>query len=201
MPWTWLGVQGMGSGSAFPLTGGLPSLSSAPLDTGLFRDVWGTMPPSDGLSLCISGVCPETSPCGLLCCQQAAPGSPDSRAVGFCACVGSPTPPGRCSPRPSELHRVAFRAFGPRRPPAVALLRGSLPRLPIPLSTLRRRRYRRLRMPRGQGGWLDLPCGELSSLTHCRFSSALSRTPGLSRCRKRARGTSGRWRQSAPGPL
>lgn len=132
MPWTWRCVQGMGSCRAFPLTGGLPSLSSAPLDTGLFGDCCGTRPPSDCLGLCIAGVWPWTSPGGLLGCQQADPGSPDSRAVCFCACVGSPTPPGRCRPRPRGLHRVACRAFGPRRHPEVALLRGAIPRLHIP---------------------------------------------------------------------
>jgi hypothetical protein len=164
---------------------------------GWFRDFCGTMPPSDGLSLCLAGGCPWTAPGGLRCWQQADAGSPDSRAVCVWACVGSPTPPGRCSPRLSVRHHVAFRVFGPRRHPEVARLRGAIPRLHIPLSTRRRRRYRRRRMTRSQGGGRDLPWGELSSLTHCRFSSALSRTPGVSCCRKPKRGTSGGCRQSA----
>src|SRR5262245_57789727 len=43
--------------------------------------------------------------------------------------------------------------------------RGSILCLCIPLSTLRRRRYRRLRMTRGQCGWLDLHCLGLTPFT------------------------------------
>jgi hypothetical protein len=43
--------------------------------------------------------------------------------------------------------------------------RGSILCLHLPLSTLRRRRYRRLRMTRGQCGWLDLHCQGLAPFT------------------------------------
>src|SRR3990172_1861816 len=45
-------------------------------------------------------------------------------------------------------------------------------RLHVPLSTLRRRPYDRLRMTRGQGNWLGLPCTTLSFATPRRFSTA-----------------------------
>src|SRR5262245_44978860 len=43
--------------------------------------------------------------------------------------------------------------------------RGSILCLRVPLSTLRRHRYRCLRMTRGQCGWLDLHCRGLSPFT------------------------------------
>src|SRR3990172_1535212 len=45
-------------------------------------------------------------------------------------------------------------------------------RLHVPLSTLRRRPYDCLRMTRGQGDWLGLPCTTLSFATPRRFSTA-----------------------------
>src|SRR3990172_7937814 len=48
-------------------------------------------------------------------------------------------------------------------------------RLHVPLSTLRRRPYDCLRMTRGQGDWLGLPCTTLSFATPRRFSTAHSR--------------------------
>jgi len=167
LPSSWLCVQGRGCWDAFPLTGGLPSLPSPPGD--VFGDFVGTMPPSDCLCPCLLGFRPETSR-GRLLWEPADTGSPDSRAACVCACLGSPTPPGLDTPRPSGVPRVAFRALGPRRHPEVSLIfRGSLPSLHLPLSTLRRRRYRRPRMTRSRGGWLDLPRRGLSPLTPCRF--------------------------------
>src|SRR5262245_53101675 len=50
------------------------------------------------------------------------------------------------------------------------------------------------------GGWLTLT---RQGLSPCKRRQAFlgARTPGLSCCGKRERGTSGRWKQSAPGPL
>src|SRR5262245_22556640 len=77
----------------------------------------------------------------------------------------SPTPPGASTPCHSGVSTVAFRVFGARRHPGVARFRGSILCLHVPLSTLRRRRYRRLRMTRGQCGWLDLHCQGLAPFT------------------------------------
>jgi hypothetical protein len=85
-------------------------------------------------------------------------GPPGSRTQCFRACQGSLTPPGRSLPRHTGMVRVAFRVFGARRHLDMARFRGSIPCLHVPLSTLRRRRYRGLRMTRGQRGWLALRC-------------------------------------------
>jgi hypothetical protein len=77
----------------------------------------------------------------------------------------SPTPPGPFPPHPNGVYGVAFRVFGARRHPGVARFRGSILCLYLPLSTLRRRRYRRLRMTRGQCGWLDLHWQGLAPFT------------------------------------
>ena len=85
-------------------------------------------------------------------------GPPGSRTQCFRACQGSSTPPGRPIPRHTGMVRVAFRVFGARRHLEMARFRGSIPCLHVPLSTLRRLRYRGLRMTRGQRGWLTLRC-------------------------------------------
>src|SRR5262245_56357357 len=54
--------------------------------------------------------------------------------------------------------------------------RGSIPCLDVPLSTSRLRPYRRLRMTRGQRGWLDLRCRTLSFPTPNRFKLVCSLT-------------------------
>jgi hypothetical protein len=77
----------------------------------------------------------------------------------------SPTPPGPSTPRPHGVYGGACRVFGARRHPGVARWRGSILCLSLPLSTLRRRRYRRLRLTRGQRGWLDLHCQGLAPFT------------------------------------
>jgi hypothetical protein len=77
----------------------------------------------------------------------------------------SPTPPGPSPPHHNGVYGVAFRVFGARRHPGLARFRGSILCLYLPLSTLRRRRYRRLRMTRGQCGWLDLHCQGLAPFT------------------------------------
>ena len=51
----------------------------------------------------------------------------------------------------------------------------------------------------GTGGWLNLTWQGLAPCKK-RQASLGALTLGLSRCRKRERGTSGRWRQSTPGP-
>src|SRR4029434_11228751 len=95
---------------------------------------------------------------------------PEAGAPGFCtpcfqACQRSSTPPGPSPSRQNESDGVAFRVFGARRHPGGARFRGSILCLHLPLSTLRRHRYRRLRMTRGQCGWLDLHCQGLAPFT------------------------------------
>ena len=92
-------------------------------------------------------------------------GPPGFRTQCFRACQRSPTPPGPSPPRQNEVDGVAFRVFGARRHPGIARFRGSILCLPVPLSTLRRHRYQRLRMTRGQCGWLDLHCQGLAPFT------------------------------------
>ena len=96
--------------------------------------------------------------------------------------------PGQMQGLPGSAHRVSVHARGlrPRQvcpPLAIAVcavwpsacservgtqigrFRGSILCLHLPLSTLRQRRYRRLRMTRGQCDWLDLHCQGLTPFT------------------------------------
>jgi hypothetical protein len=91
-------------------------------------------------------------------------GPPESRTQCCRACQGSATPPGAGTPCQSGVPAVAFRVFGARRPPGLARLRGSLPCLHVPLSTLHGPRYRGSRRTRGQRGWLNLRCRRLALL-------------------------------------
>jgi hypothetical protein len=54
--------------------------------------------------------------------------------------------------------------------------RGSIPRLRLPLSTLRRTPYGLRRMTRGQNDWLGLFCATLSFATSCSFPGASMRS-------------------------
>ena len=66
------------------------------------------------------------------------------------------------------LGAVALAPVGGRHPDLLRF-RGSIPCLYVPLSTSRLRPYGRLRMTRGQCGWLFLHCRTLSFPTHNRF--------------------------------
>jgi hypothetical protein len=63
-----------------------------------------------------------------------------------------------CAASPSGCEEHVGTPNSPR-------FRGSILCLHLPLSTLRRRRYRRLRMTRGQCGWLNLHCQGLTPFT------------------------------------
>jgi hypothetical protein len=131
----------------------------------LFEGFLGTMKRSDSLHLCIT-VVPRgftVRTCRSLDRPEAGP--PGFRTPCFDACQRSPTPPGPSPPCQNGVDSVAFRVFGARRHPGVARFRGSILCLRVPLSTLRRRRYRRLRMTRGQCGWLNLHCQGLAPFT------------------------------------
>ena len=79
--------------------------------------------------------------------------------------------------RDSAPTGVAFPPNEQRRHPDFQAFRGSIPRLHVPLSTLRVQPYDWPRMTRGQDGSLHLSCTALSSATPCRFRPALSPTP------------------------
>jgi hypothetical protein len=66
---------------------------------------------------------------------------------------------------------LAFRLVVRRRHPEL-VLRGSIARLRVPLSTLRRRPHERQRMTRSHRGSLLLRCRALSSPSPCRFIPA-----------------------------
>jgi hypothetical protein len=152
--------------TTFPLARSLPSTSSAgPLGRPLFEGFLGTMKRSDSLHPCITGVSLRFPVRTWSVSARPDAGPPGFRAQCFHACQRSSTPPGPSTPRPNGVSGVAFRVFGARRHPEIARFRGSILCLHLPLSTLRRRRYRRLRMTRGQCGWLDLHCQGLAPFT------------------------------------
>jgi hypothetical protein len=120
---------------------------------------------SDSLHPCIT-VVPHG--CTVRTCRSLGrpeAGPPGCRTPCVDACQRSPTPPGPSPPCQNGVDRVAFRVCGARRHPGGARWRGSLLCLRVPLSTLRRRRDRRLRMTRGQCGWLNLHCQGLAPCT------------------------------------
>ena len=128
----------------------------------------------------IIGVRPSTSRCGLrFSLPQADAGSPGSRTRCFHTCSGSLTARDPSTPCESGAPGVAFRPYPRRRHPGVPAacaaghgFRGSIPGLYVPLSTLRRRPYERLRMTRGRCGSLLLQRMTLAFTTPCRFLPA-----------------------------
>jgi len=143
----------------------------------LFGDFVGTSELSDFPRPFIIGVCLSASRYGLQDSPlQTNVGSPGSRAEWFHACLGSPTARGPGAPCDSGALGVAFRLFRERRHPeglaayaARSCFRGSIPSLHVPLSTLRRRPFGRLRMTRGRRGSLYLQRVRLSLIPPCRF--------------------------------
>src|SRR5271163_1868980 len=142
----------------------------------LFGDFSGTAELSDFLCPFIVGVCPWTSRHGLrLHLPPAGTGPPGSRARCFRTCPGSVTARDPSASCDSDASGVAFRTLRRRRHPEVALFRGSIPCLHVPLSTLRHPPHGVHRMTRGQCGSLALHRMALSSTTPCRFIPALRR--------------------------
>jgi hypothetical protein len=152
--------------ATFPLARALPSPCSAgPLGRPLFAGFLGTLQRSDSLHP-YTTVVPRG--CTVRTCRSLGrpeAGPPGVRTPCCYACQRSPTPPGPSPPCQNGVDRVAFRVCGARRHPGLARLRGSILCLRVPLSTLRRHRYRCLRMTRGQCGWLDLHCRGLAPFT------------------------------------
>src|SRR4030095_1025084 len=129
----------------------------------LFGRFTGTMALSDSLRPCITVVSLRFTMRPLLRWARPDAGPPESRPRCFRACQGSATPPGACTPCQSGVPAVACRVFGARRHPD-GPLRGSIPCLHLPLSTLHGPRYRGSRTTRGQRGWLPLHCRRLALL-------------------------------------
>src|SRR5215472_9360847 len=119
---------------------------------------------SDSLRPCVMVVSVWFTMRALLRYTRPDAGPPESRSQCFRACQGSSTPPGAGTPCHTGVPAVAFRVFGARRHPGMARLRGSIPCLHVPLSTLHGPRYRGQRMTRGQCGWRILHCQRLPLL-------------------------------------
>jgi len=167
-----LRVRGALRSGKFPLASPLPSTTSATVPTALFGGFTGTIRLSDFPPLCIIGVRPWTSRCGLrFPLPQTKAGPPGSRAGCFRPCIGSQAARGSHASRDIDAPVVAFRFLLKRRPlEAYQQFRGSMPSLDVPLSTLHRGPYEQQRMTRGQSGSLLLLCMALSSTTPHRFS-------------------------------
>lgn len=108
-----------------------------------------------------------------------------SRACSFSTCGGSRTTPGLRTTRVFAAHNIAFPlgAHG-QRPGCV--FRSSIPRPPMPLSTLHLTPRGVRRKTRGQDGSLFLSCGAPSSPTARRFIPTLALPHGhgsVSSCR------------------
>src|SRR5262249_44731365 len=112
-------------------------------------------------------------------------GPPGSRTQCCRACQGASTPPGRPIPRHNGVVRVAFRVFGARRHPRKAPISGlnTLPaRSPVNPSLAS------LPGPVHDSGPASVAHPSLSgtcTLQHCAGLSRHTRTPAVSRARKR----------------
>jgi len=196
------GVRPLVCSTAFPLASSLPSTASA-VGVGarqrtLFGRFVGTMERSDSLHPCITVVLlAGFSVRTWLRWARADAGPPGSRPHCCRACQGSSTPPGRPIPRHNGVVRVAFRVFGARRHPRKAPISGlhTLPaRSPVKASLAP------LPGPVHDSGpaWVANPSlSGTCTLQHCTGLSRHTRTLRLSRCLKRERRRSGRFRQSA----
>jgi len=119
----------------------------------------------------ITGVCPQTSQCGLLPPRlRANMGSPGSRVRCFHACSRSSTAQGPEASRFGDTPGIVFRIVPRRRRPGFRGFHGSILGLHVPLSTLRLRHCCRRRMTRGRCGSLRLHRMALSSTTPYRSS-------------------------------
>ena len=122
--------------------------------------------------------------------RRATTGSPGSRARCFRTCTGSLTARSSVAARDSVAPDGAFRISPLRRHSGVILFRGSIPGPHVPLSTLRRRPCRPLRMTRGRCGSLVLHRMTLAFTTPRRFIPRTERR-GEYPSRRRARALAG----------
>ena len=160
--------------TAFPLARGLPSTTSAAAGVSpaaLFGSFTGTTPRSDFPRRWLVVVRLLASPRAL----RLHPSWFGAATVGkrdlpvpdklFPSMMRSQTAQGPGTPRQNGAPDVAFGMTPLPRHPELRLFRGSILSLPVPLSTLRLRRYRRLRMTRGRCGWLLLQRMSPSDMT------------------------------------
>ena len=145
-------------------------------DPALFGGFFGTTQQSDFPAPWLIGVRPKASRCALHSMLQKTLGPPGSRAKCFRACTGSGTARGPVLPCQSGSPGVTFGLSPqPRHPgPPVAfatghVLRGSIPGLHVPLSTLRPHPYECARMTRSRRSGLGFQRMKLSFTTLCRF--------------------------------
>ena len=143
IPLVRLCVRGDGCSCTFPLTGGLPSIFSAPC--GLFEDFSGTTPSSDCPCSSIIGSRPQTSQCSPLVHLTVG----QTRALQIPARSVSRHVWG-LRPRRARF-RLALSPWRYGLPLSLtrsalwcqASFRGSIPTLPVPLSTLRQWSFNR----------------------------------------------------------
>ena len=168
-----------------PLANSLPSpFSAGPMGQPLFAGFLGTLKLSDSLHPCITVVPRGFTVRAWRSLVRSDAGPPGFRTPCCGACQRSPTPPGASPPCHDGVSAVAFRVVGARQHPGMARLRGSRLCLRLPLSTLRQRLYRRLRMTRGQCGWLDLHCLGLAPCITLRCCPQPATRPSRSTRRK-----------------
>jgi len=142
-----------------------PAAPPVPMGRPLFAGFLGTMKRSDSLHPCTT-VVPlgfTVRPWRSLARPEAGP--PGFRTPCFGTCRGLRPRRVRLRltiPASTVLPSACSERVGTRDK---RRLRGSIFCLYLPLSTLRRRRYRRLRMTRGPCGWLDLHCQGLAPFT------------------------------------
>ena len=173
----------MRAAMALPLAARLPSTTSAAAGispAALFGSFFGTTQQSDFPRRLLIAVRPWAFRCALRQTPPGGPqkdaGSPGSRTRCLRACAGSLTARGPCLPRQCGRHGVTFGlAPQPRHPgqpepygPGHGL-RGSIPGLHVPLSTLRPHPLECVRMTRGRRSWLSLQRMKLPFTTPCRF--------------------------------
>src|SRR4029453_630424 len=158
---------------AFPLVDLLPSADSAakPYPPTLFARFVGTMRPSDSPQTCMSTLRPlaffdrPTLPFSVGVC----------RVSRFSRMEFPHIPRASDSAVSKDSSRLTLPFILPSPYQDTVgtpkwLFRSSIPRLCVPLSTLRPHPYEPRRMTRGQNGALLLSCAALSSATPCRFN-------------------------------
>ena len=160
------GVRLLVSSATFPLASSLPStVSAAPVGRPVFDGFRGTLQRSDSLHPSTTVVPRGYTVRTWRSLVRPGAGPPGVRTPCCYACQRSPTPPVRlrlARTASTVLPSACAERVGTREQ---RRCRGSILCRRVPLSTLRRHRYRCLRMTRGQCGGLDLHCLGLAPFT------------------------------------